>query len=155
MKYAWFPAWLTVLVAVLGCETPMRIEAPPLAGLRATQEDQINAVLNDVQRGLENRQLYRVLAHVSPNYRDGNGHTYDDLPPRFNALFERYRSIQIRRTRPRIFVLGDYAHAVETFGTNAEPRDTMEHSPLNIEGSVVVYFERVGNRWMITSWENP
>ena len=151
-----FLGLVTLAAALMGCANTLAIDAPPpIPGFRLSHEEQINAVLSDVRRGMETRQIYRVLAHVSPNYRDGNNHTYEDLAPRFNAFFDRYRNIRIRRARPRIFVLGDYAHAMETFATIADPADPLVDSPLNIEGNVLVYFERAGNRWMITSWEHP
>ncbi len=141
-------------ICAAGCAPRWDLDQVPLPGFQASDEEQIRAVLIDVRRGMENRQPFRILAHVSRGYQDPNGRTYQDLYGYFEDFFERYRNIRIERVRPRILVLGDHAQVLDTFATIAEPLDPTVDVPLNVEGQVYIYLDRIDGRWRIVSWDS-
>ena len=147
---------LTVLVG--GCATNYVSQLPGFdalrqaSGMAPSDEAKIVAVLDDVHRGMENRQIYKVLANVSHNYYDSEGRDYNALQESLAELFKKYRQIRITRVTPRVSVNGDYARAIETFGTVAEPNDPNTEPPINLQGQVAVSLEKVGGRWQIIEW---
>lgn len=148
---------LIALLAAAGCATDaVRLPGVGIPGFTGTyqppDEEQIALVLDEVQRGMESRRIYRVLSHVSRGYKDGEGRDYDAMAAHLNDLFERYRNIRIRRARPVVQVQGNRAQAVETFGTSADPVDANRDVAIRLQGQVTVYFERVGDRWLIREW---
>ncbi len=144
-------------VAVLaGCPTselPFSVpEIPGIISPAMSNEEQVATVLDDVQRGMETRRIYQVLAHVSKNYKDQEGRNYEGIQAYLNRFFREYREIRITRTPPRIQVQGNWARAVETFGTRAKPENPDFGLGLNIQGQVTVNLEKVGDTWQITEW---
>jgi len=137
---------------MIGGQIPLLDDLGQASGLAATDEEKIVAVLDDVQRGMQNRQIYKVLAHVSRNYYDSEGRDYQQLQEDLAELFKKYREIRITRVTPRVQVVGDYARAIETFGTFAEPNDPAVEPPINLQGQVAVTLEKVGGRWQIVEW---
>jgi hypothetical protein len=141
-----------------GCANTFGIRVPGLeqmgqaTGLAPTDEEKIVTVLNDVHEGMQNRQIYKVLANVSRNYYDSEGRDYNALQASLSEFFKRYRAIRITRVTPRVQVQGDQARAVETFGTIAEPSDPNAEPPINLQGQVAVTLEKVGGRWQIVEW---
>lgn len=148
---------LVVVLTVAGCATEdLRLDwRPPIPGGRIGAEAEIEAILAEVQWGMQERRKPRVLTHVSRNYGDPAGRSYADLYAYFDQIFSRYRNIRIQRSRPRILVLGDYAHSIERFTTTAEPTNPDLHPPLNIDGEVMALLRREGGTWKITSWDLP
>ncbi len=144
------------LPALGGCESPgsLPVDIPLITGPRLSDTEVIGAVLDDVQEGMQRRRVFKVLAHVSKNYRDVEGRTYADIQDYLNEVFSLYREIRITRVPPEIFVQGSEAKAIETFGTIAEPFDPAKAPPLQLQGQVTVYLEKVGNRWLIVEWGN-
>lgn len=146
------------LVAVLiplavGCpRSQVGLEIPGITRPKASDEEKIVTVLNDVQRGIQTKRIYKVLAHVSKDYYDQEGRDYEAIREYLNRLFKEYREIRITRTRPRVIVQGDRAQAVETFGTQAKPSTPRVGRPIDIQGQVTVYLEKVGEAWQIVSW---
>jgi len=125
-----------LLFVSAGCQQMRSTNILGILGEGATDEQQIAAVLSDVHDAMESRDAYRVLSHVSRNYRDAEGRDYRDIQDLISTLFDRYRRVSINRARPRIVVRGDYAHALETFGTMAEPLDPNSTSPIDLQGQV-------------------
>ena len=148
--------WILVLAA--GCQTSDIAKTPgikklgEMTGLTASDEEQIVAVLDDVQRGMQSRSIFKVLAHVSRSYHDEEGRDYAALEAYLNSIFKNYRELQIRRVPPRISVEGDQARAVETFGTMAEPQNPKLEPPVNLQGQVSVFLAKVGGQWQIVEW---
>jgi len=146
------------LVLLAGCassrldELPGIKELSRLSGLRASDEEQVAAVLNDVHRGMEARKIYKVLAHVSRNYHDAEGRDYEAMQAYLKKAFKNYREIRITRVVPRIVVKGNRARAIETFGTVAEPADPASDLPINLQGQVSVSLEKADGRWLIVEW---
>lgn len=137
---------------MLGTRIPLLDDLGQASGLATTDEERIVAVLDDVYRGMQNRQIYKVLSHVSRNYYDSEGRDYQQLQEDLAELFKKYREIRITRVTPKVQVVGDYARAIETFGTFAEPHDPAAEPPINLQGQVAVTLEKVGGRWQIVEW---
>lgn len=139
-----------------GCKgfAPFEVDLPVLSGGSVSDEEVIAAVLDDVQQGMQRRQVYRVLAHVSRNYRDAEGRDYKAMQEYLKDSFALYRDIRITRVPPRIEVRGYEATAIETFGTTAEPFDSSKAPHLQLQGQVTVRLEKADNRWLIVEWGN-
>jgi len=151
--------WLVLVMAlsVTGCAgQDLRLDwRPSIPGGRVGAEAEIEAILAEVQWGMQERRKSRVLTHVSRNYRDAADRSYADLYAYLDEIFSRYRNIQIRRSRPRILVLGDHAHSVERFTTTAEPINSEADPPMDFDGEVMAHFRREGGSWKITAWDLP
>ena len=118
-----------------------------------SDEEKIARVLADVHEGLEKRKIYRVLAHVSRDYRDKDGRDYEAIVAYLQQIIGGYVDVSINRARPLILVHGDRARVLESFGTYARPLDLRRHSsPINLTGQVSVYLERVDSAWKIVEW---
>ncbi len=139
-------------IAAGGCASSVPVDIPGLTGPRVTDEEQIAAIMDDVNRGMESRRIYKVLAHVSRSYLDSEGRDYKGLESYLNDIFRRYREIRIDRVRARIAVDGARARVVETFSTFAEPAPGSSAGPLTLQGQVTVYLEKAGDRWLIVEW---
>lgn len=150
--------WLHVLVAVVGvgccwgCQTPLGFEAPALPVQAQSDEERIAQILQDVQQGMQTKRIYRVIAHVSKNYKDDQGRDYETMRQYLDDLFEDYRTITVRRVNPRVVVQGDEAVAMDTFATRAEPADPTQTAPIDVQGDVSAYFRRENGEWKIVKW---
>jgi len=146
------------LVLLSGCKAGTLTEIPAVqrieqaTGLQPSDEEQIAAVLEDVCLGMQERQIYKVLAYVSNGYRDADGRDYEAVQAYLNEIFKKYRAIRITRVPPRISIDADRARAVETFGTVAEPQDPAREPPINVQGQVSVDLVKVQGRWRIVEW---
>lgn len=145
-------ACLAAMCFLVACQTRLPQEIGQRTGLLASDEEKIILVLEDVQRGMEARRLYQVLAHVSRNYKDRDGRDYAALSRDLNTLMRNYRDIRITRTRPQIQVQGNRARVVDTFGTSAEAADPQAYPPVNLQGQVVILMQRHGDTWQIIEW---
>lgn len=135
-----------------GCQTDnMAVDLTQLPMMRSAEQE-IGSLLQDVHAGMESKRIFKVMAHVAPHYKDQDGRDYEGLRRHLNELFGAYRTIRITRTNPRIWVEGQQAHVLETFGTVASPMEGASLPPVNVQGQVMVRLERVGNRWMIVQW---
>jgi hypothetical protein len=143
---------LCVGAAFAGCLKDIPVEIPLITQPRVSDEEQIVSVLDDVNRGLEARRIYRVLAHVSRTYRDDEGRDYAALQDYLNELFRNYKQINVTRVRPRVIVQGDRARAVETFGTRAEPYNPNAYRQIDLHGQMNVYLEKIEGEWKIVEW---
>ena len=157
-------ATLLVVVALglAGCKTmPNAIGNLPgikqigqATGIAPTEEERIAAVLDDVQRGLETRQIYKVLSHVAGNYHDAEGRNYEAIQATLQGLFKNYKGIRVTRVAPRITVQGSRARVVDSFGTVAEPFNAQKDPPINIQGQVSIMLEKAANEWVIVEWSS-
>jgi hypothetical protein len=149
-----FVAVLLAVVLTAGCPKRFPMDIPGVTAPRASDEMRIAAVLNDVDEGMRQRRIFKVLAHVSRTYHDDEGRNYQGIQEYLKTVFDKYRSIRITRVPPQIVVQGDRARATETFGTIAEPVDAQEMPPVNLQGQVLVYLERTNGQWLITEWSS-
>lgn len=153
-----FALLCTTVLILCGCKTGAVTRLPAVqkigqaTGLQPSDEEQIAAVLDDVSRGMQERQIFKVLAHVSNGYRDADGRDYAAVQAYLDEVFKRYRVIRITRVPPRITVDKDNARAVETFGMSAEPQDRTHEAPLNLQGRVTVDLVKTQGRWRIVEW---
>lgn len=144
-----------LLVAALnprGCLNKIPVEIPGVTTLGPSDEEQIVNALNDVHRGMQARRVYKVLAHVSRTYRDDQGRDYNAIEQYLTELFRGYKRIEITRVPPKVIVQGERARAVETFGTRAEPFNASEHRPIELNGQMNIYLEKIDNKWLIVEW---
>ena len=151
MRRLLLPTCVVALVLV-ACDDSMRKGIPILTGPKVSDEEAIAAVLDDVHRGLQERQIYRVLAYISRAYHDEEGRDYEAVGALLSDFFKKYRGIRITRVRPRILVQGNRARVVETFGAVAESLSLSQDPPLSLQGQVTVYLEKTGNAWQIVEW---
>ncbi len=157
MRISWFAPVLAASLLGLGCASNIPLVGDTLSSLsltRETDEEAITRVLDDVHRGIETKRIYRVLAHVSRTYRDADGRDYAAMESYLNDLFRRYRDLRIDRGRPRIVVQGDKARVIEAFGSTGDPIPGSTDLPLNIQGQVSVYLEKIDGAWRIVEWGN-
>jgi hypothetical protein len=139
-----------IVIGLAGCSGGPSLEIPGLGG-KVSEEEKIAKILDEVQKGMETRKVYQVMAHVSPNYMDQEGRDYEGIRAYLNEIMKNYREIIIRRSNPTILVEGDRARALDPFGTRADP-DNNRVPPLNIQGQVSVYLEREDGKWKIVEW---
>ena len=145
-------------LAGLACRSPLPVnlpgvpDIPGITSVRLSDEEQIASELDDVHRGMQSRSIYKVLAHVSRNYHDAEGRDYAALERSLGEFFKRYRDVRITRVAPSVLVQGDYARAVETFGTTARPADAQRDLELFLQGQVTVNLERIEGKWKIVEW---
>ena len=144
--------FVSVLTITNGCQTGLPTAISDITGSKLSDEEKIALVLDDVQRGMEGRRIYQVLAHVSRNYKDRDGRDYDQLREDLSILLRNYRAIRITRTPPRIRVQGDRAKVIDTFGAIAESSSPVDYPPVNLQGQVIVMMERFGDTWQIVEW---
>jgi hypothetical protein len=139
-----------------GCKqfAPFQVDLPIVTTGQLSDEEVIAAVLDNVQQGMQSRQVYKVLAYVSRNYHDAEGRDYAAMQEYLKDIFSLYREIRITRVPPRIEVNGYQAKAIETFGSTAEPFDPNKAPHLQLQGQVTVRLEKVDNRWLIVEWGN-
>lgn len=136
-------------VAAAGCQTSLPI--PGLGG-RASDADQVAAVLDDVHRGMQARKANKVMSHVSNAYLDAQGRDYAAIDAYVRHICQAYRDIRITRTDPRIQVQGGEARALEAFGTVAFPGDADRDPAVNVQGQVVVDLRKEDGAWKIVAW---
>lgn len=151
-RFGAFCIFLLVSVLLAGCGGRMRLDVPLMPRDGLSDEEKIAFILNDVCLGMESRRIYKVLAHVSPGYRDQEGRDYAAIQEYLSEIVKEFSDVKITRMRPLILVQGNQARALETFGTVARPKDPRKMAPLNLQGQVYVYFERVGGAWKIVEW---
>ncbi len=143
---------LTAAIILGACQSQLPSEIGRVTGILMSDEEKIAGILEDVQRGMQNRRLYQVLAHVSRSYKDREGRDYLALSEDLSTLMRTYRDIRITRATPSISVQGDRARVVDTFGTNAEASNSVEYPPVNLQGQVVILMERYKDTWQIVEW---
>ncbi len=128
------------------------MDVSALGETRLSDEEQIADILDDVQKGMESKRVYKVLAHVSRRYHDAEGRDYQDIKEYVTRILKSYREIRITRTPPRILIDGNKARAIDTFATIAEPFDPMGSVPINLQGEVSIYLEKKDGDWQIVEW---
>ncbi len=98
--------------------------------------------------------MFKVMAHLSPRYHDEYGRDRQAVQAYLNDLFKRYGDIWITRVRPEIALMGERARVIETFGATAEPINRSIDAPINVQGQVMIFFEKVGGDWKIDEWRD-
>lgn len=143
---------LGVVLAAQGCASGPSISVPGIVDSRAAEEQRIGAMLASLERNVENRRLFGVLAHVSRGYVDNENRQYEDVQEFVRSFLREYRRIRITRTPPQIIVDGRRARVAQPFGLSAEPADVVNASPVNLQGTAVLQLEKVDSEWRIVSY---
>jgi len=130
------------------CTSTGGIALPGLTG-GASDEEQIAAIMNDIETGLETKRVYKVLSYVAESYQDKDGRDYEAVRTFLIDNLKNYREIDITRPPPQIRVQDDQARVIETFGMIGEPFDRNEAPPINLQGTVPVFFQRLDGKWRI------
>ncbi len=146
--------WALCIIATLvvcGCAStpdPVPLPARPVS----SDMPKVRAVLDAVERGIEQHDLADVLRHVSVYYRDGDDNDYSKLRTFLTTMFSSYGPIDIKRTETKITVQGARAEVHEQFRTRATPRAGSVGPDVDETGFVKVRLERVAGDWLITEW---
>ena len=161
-RWLHFAFGVSMCVLCLGC-APARGTVQPALRQRgpsrpSVDPDQaaISAVLNDVEQAMEQRDVYRVLGHVSASYRDKTDRTYTDLRRFLQRIFENYAAIEVARSGSRIVMDKNRAAVTEEFVTFARGEPEATVNPLTVRGQVSVFLEKIAGTWLIVEWgEKP
>lgn len=141
-----------MLWALPGCAGGPSFSVPGIGDGRAAEEQRIGAMLASLERNVENRRLFGVLAHISRGYVDNEDRDYDDVQAFVKQALREYRRIRVTRTSPQIYIDGRRARVAQPFGLSAEPADTVSASPMNLQGTAVLQLEKVDSEWRIVSY---
>ena len=143
--------WILAALIMSGCaSTPEPVPAPPRLGNPEVTE--VEAVLDAVERSIEQHDLAGVLRHVSVYYRDGEGNDYSKMRTFLATMFNSYGPIDVERTETKITVQDTHAEVYEKFQTRATAQAGYGGSDVDETGSVKVRLERVAGDWLITEW---
>lgn len=149
------PLVIGLALALGGCPgSASMFELPSIPGVtagRVDERDRVTQVLDDIHRGIEQRRVFKVLAHLSRTYFDEEGRDYDTLRNLITTWLNDYREIRVTRPRPRVVVQGDRARAIETFGLQAKPVNPNDDRLVALQGQVTVHLDKMGNTWQIVS----
>ncbi len=126
------------------------IALPGLPGMKSNDDAQILAVLSEVQKGMETRRISKIIPHISVDYYDRQGRDYDAIIAYLKEVMKQYRDINLTRGNPRLAVQGNRARVVDVFSMRAQP--TLKGLPVNLQGQVMIYFEKQDNQWKIVEW---
>jgi len=156
--YVYIALVLLCSVSVSRCTTPRPVR--PLAGPEpvATEsavdvEDRaVREVLDEVERAMEQRDVYKVLVHVSASYHDKVGRDYTDLGRFLRRTFGAYGSIEIARSGTEVTIDEDRAAVTETYVTFARGKPGTGVEPLTVRGRISVFLEKIAGRWLIVEW---
>ncbi len=116
------------------------------------EETAVRNVLNDVELAMEQRDVYRVLAHVSASYRDKMGRDYTDLRRLLQRVFDHYASIEIARSGTEVTIDENRAAVTENFVTFARGKPGTNASPFTLKGLTSSFLEKIAGRWLIVEW---
>lgn len=150
MNKLWLLGLLVGMAGLQACQ--QNRELPRFTWADMSDEEQIAAVLQQVQHGLERRRTELLLPYISQEYRDEAGRDYEAIHELLIKQLRNYREIRITRMPPRILVEGDNAQVIETLGASAQPADPLDISPIDLQGNITVYLERFAHTWQITGY---
>jgi hypothetical protein len=146
----WALCIFAALVAAGCASTPEPVPLPARSEIADAPD--VSAVLDAVERGIEQHNLASVLRHVSVYYRDGDGNDYSKMRAFLATMFNSYGPIDVERTETKIDVQGEHAEVHEQFRTRATPRAGSVGPDVDETGFVKVRLERVAGDWLITEW---
>jgi hypothetical protein len=151
MKCAGYVMIIALGMLLAGCAGDgVNLDIPGLTG-KASDEEQIAKLLEDVHLGMETRKVSKIMRHVSPNYLDEEGRDLEGIRAYLDHIMNNYREIKINRSAPSVLVEGDRARVIETFGTSGDPGN-FQTPPVTLQGQVAVYLERADGGWKIVEW---
>jgi hypothetical protein len=157
-RYVRFALMLLCAITLNRCTTPRPVPSlagpePVSAGPAVDVEDRaVRDVLDEVERAMEQQDVYKVLAHVSASYHDKLGRDYTDLGRFLRRTFGAYGSIEIARSGTEVTIDEDRAAVTETYVTFARGKPGTAVEPLTVRGRISVFLEKIAGRWLIVEW---
>ncbi len=156
--YVYLAVILVLSILSVGCATERTAPSPsvgePVApkSVADPEEIAIRRVLDDVELAMEERDVYKVLTHVSASYHDKLERDYTDLRRYLRRVFEGYASIEIARSGTKVTIDEDRAAVTETFVTFGRGMSGTSVEPLTLRGRMSVFLEKIAGRWLIVEW---
>ncbi len=149
-----YPIFLlgVVLFVLQSCGTVRKMDIPIISSLGQSEEQKIISVLDSLEKAVEEKKVKTAMRYISTEYRDEQGRDYNQLREILEKLVREYRFIKITRTTPEVSVEGNKAVVIDTFGTNAEPFDPVQGTPINLQGKVTINMKKEPEGWKIVSW---
>ncbi len=138
--------------SLFSCGTVRKIDIPFLDKNPTTDQEKIVSVLDTLEKLIERKQVKRVMDHVSIEYRDEQNRKYNDIREYLQSIVRDYRVIRITRATPEIKIEGNTATVLDTFGTIAEPYNSVQGVPVNVQGKVIITLQKEPDGWKIKSW---
>ena len=157
-RYVYLAVTVALIILSIGCAGGRTIPSPVAPGPVAAkpginpEEIAIRRVLDDVELAMEERDVYKVLTHVSASYHDKLERDYTDLRRFLRRMFENYGSIEIARSGTKVTIDEDRAAVTEAFVTFARGGPGTSVEPLTLRGRMSVFLERIAGRWLIVEW---
>lgn len=139
----------TLALLLAGCATDGMPSLPLPGQSETSQRREIARVLEDLHDGVDGKKIFKVMANISPSYRDEEGRNKAGVQQALKDFFGQYRRIRVTRTNPRLQFEGAEAVATESIGLIAEPFQ-VEQAELNWYGEVKIWLRRSGGSWEIT-----
>ena len=160
IRYRYVYSVLLLVLCVLSLEcASSRSVLPPLPPDPLTTESRpdleeaaIRGVLNDVERAMEQKDVYKVLMCVSASYSDKQGRDYTDLRRLLQRVFDQYATVEITRPDTEVVIDGNRAAVTESFVTSARGKPGTDVDPLTLKGMTSVFLEKIAGRWLIVEW---
>ena len=147
---------LSILSVECASRTPTRSPAAPgpvaTTSAIGAEETAIRGVLSDVEVAMEERDMYKVLAHVSASYHDKLGRDYTDIRRFLQRIFDNYASMEIALSGTKVTIDENQAAVTGTFVTFARGRSGTTVNPLTLRGRTSVFLEKIADRWLIVVW---
>ncbi len=143
---------LSNISLLFSCGTVRKVDIPFISRNPSSEAEQIVAVLDNVERLIERKQVKKVMDYVSIEYLDEQNRKYNDIREYLQSIVRDYRVIKITRATPEIKIEGNIATVLDTFGTVAEPYDPVQGVPVNVQGKVIITLQRELDGWKIKSW---
>jgi hypothetical protein len=119
---------------------------------RSPETLEVMAVLDSVERGIEDQDLDRILRQVSSYYKDEQDNSYAKLTLFFKKMFAKYMDIDVQRTGTLVAVEGQTAEVTEKFATKATARPGSGAPSIDESGIVTIRLRRILGEWNITEW---
>lgn len=152
IKSSFVISFLFVLAIFSSCGTVRKMDIPIISSLGQSEEQKIASVLDSLERAIEEKKVKNAMRFISLDYRDEQGRDYNQLREILLRLARDYRIIKITRTSPEVKIEGNTATVIDTFGTNAEPFDPIQGTPINLQGKVIINMRKEPEGWKIISW---
>jgi hypothetical protein len=120
-----------------------------------TDRKRIKGVIESCQEAIEDKDLEKLMEHISYNYSDDHGGSYLIVKRRMEYIFKSLNDIQIEKDLINLSVNGTYAEAkfmVRVMASRGDTRGYILGDAVNRE-KIKVYFEKTGYEWKVIKTE--
>lgn len=143
-------AIVALVAAFSGCTSGNLGGITLLSQTEDAQRRAIAKVLNDLHDGVDGQKIFKIMANVSPAYKDEAGRGRAEVQQTLKDFFAQHRRIRVTRTNPRLQMEGEQAVALESIGLIAEPL-RVEQAETNWIGEVKIWLARgTSGNWEVT-----